>query len=50
MSGLSVATYMERSVRLERRPRMFEVHTVEEEGGVEALGVGECRTREEGER
>ena len=41
MSGLSVATCMERSVRLERRPQVFEVHTVEEEGGVEVLGAGE---------
>ena len=32
-SGLSVATCMERSVRLERRPRIFEFHTVHEEGG-----------------
>ena len=43
MSGLSVATCMERSVRFERRPRIFEVHTVNEEGGEEALGSGEGR-------
>ena len=35
MSGLSVATCMERSVRLKRRPQMFE-----EDGGIEALGAG----------
>ena len=43
MSGLSVETCMERSVRFERRPRMFEVHTVKEDGGEEALGAGEGR-------
>ena len=37
MSGLSVATCMERS---ERRPRIFEVHTFNEEVGEEALGAG----------
>ena len=41
MSVLSVATCMERSVRFERKPRMFEVHTVKEEGEEEALGAGE---------
>ena len=41
MSDLSVATCMERSIRLERRPWMFEVHTVKEEGGEEALFAGE---------
>ena len=41
MSGLSVATCMERSVRFERRPQIFEVHTVNEEGGEEALGAGD---------
>ena len=41
MSGLSVATCMEISVRLEQRPQIFEVHTVNEEGGEEALGAGE---------
>ena len=41
MSGLSVATCKERSERFERRPRIFEVHTVNEEGGDEALGAGE---------
>ena len=34
---------MERSVRFKRRPRMFEVHTVREERGEEALGAGEGR-------
>ena len=48
MSGLSVATCMERSVRFERRPQIFEVHTVNEEGGEEALCAGEGRMREEG--
>ena len=43
MSGLSVATCMERSVRFEQRPRMFEVHTVKEEGGEEVLVVVEGR-------
>ena len=43
MSGLSVATCMERSVRFERRPRMFEVHAVKEDGGEEYLGAGEGR-------
>ena len=32
---------MDRSVRLEQRPRMFEVHTVKEEGG-----EGEDRMRD----
>ena len=41
MSGLSVATSMERSVRFERRPKMFEIHTVKEDGGEEALDAGE---------
>ena len=45
MSGLSVATCMEKSVRFERRPRIFEVHTVNEEGGEEALGEGEAVDR-----
>ena len=40
MSGLSVATCMERSERFERRPRIFEVHTFNEEVGEEALGAG----------
>ena len=40
MSGLSVAACMERSERFERWPRIFEVHTVHDEGGVEALGAG----------
>ena len=40
MSGLSVATFVERSVRFERRPRIFEVHTVNEEGGA-ALCAGD---------
>ena len=43
MSGLSVATCMERSVRFERRPLMFEVHTVKEDGGKEPLGAEEGR-------
>ena len=45
MSGLSVATWMERSVRFERRPQIFEVQTVNEEGGEEAVGAGEGRRR-----
>ena len=45
MSGLFVATCMEISVRLERRPWMFEVHTVKEEGGEEVLDAGERRMR-----
>ena len=45
MSGLSVATCMERSVRFERGPQIFEVHTVKEEGGEEALGAGDWRGR-----
>ena len=40
MSGLSVATGMEISERFERRPWIFEVHTVNEEGVQEALGAG----------
>ncbi len=44
------ATCMERSVRFEQRPWIFEVHTVKEEGGEEALGAGEGRTRENGGR
>ena len=32
---------MERSVRFERSPWIFEVYTVKEEGGEEALGTGE---------
>ncbi len=40
MSGLSVATCMERSERFERKPRIFEVHTFNEEVGEEALGAG----------
>ena len=43
MCGLSVATYMERSVRFGRRPQMFEVNTVKEEGGEEVLSAGEGR-------
>ena len=43
MSGSSVATCMERSVRFEQRSQMFEVHTVKEEGGEEALVVVEGR-------
>ena len=48
-SGLSVTTCIESSVRFERRPWIFEVHIVKEEGGEEALGAmeGEGRTREE---
>ena len=38
---------MERSVKLERRPRMLEVHTVKEEGEEESLGAGEGSGREE---
>ena len=40
MSGLSVATCMERSVRFERRPLMFEVHTVKEDGEEEVWVQG----------
>ena len=36
---------MEISVRFARRPRMFEFHTVKEEGGEEALGADEGRRR-----
>ena len=43
MSHLSVTTCMERSVRFLRRPRIFEVHTVNEEGGEDALGAGDGR-------
>ena len=41
---------MERSVRYERRPWMFEVHTVKEEGGEEALGAGEGSNKRGGRR
>ena len=41
MSALSLATCMERSVRIERRPWLFEVHTVEEVRGEEVLGTKE---------
>ena len=43
MSGLSVATCMERSERFERRLRIFELHTFNEEVGKE-----EGRKRDEG--
>ena len=43
MSGLSVATFLERCIRLERTTRMFEVHTVKEEGKEEALGTRKGR-------
>ena len=37
MSDLLAAAWIERSVRLEQRPRMFEVHTAKDRGG----GVGQ---------
>ena len=50
MSGLSVATCMERSVRFERRPQIFEVHTVNEEGGEKCLGFHIVKSRKVGGR
>ena len=47
MSGLSAAAWIERSVRLEQRPQMFDVHIIRDGEEELLVGVQECERSKE---